>query len=289
MNFANKMQTIQKMMQSEKLFTPYSTAANMPFVSCSRDTFSDRAFAFESEELMKTFLKPFLDRKNLIKGIVYSKKDRISYFANLLSMNVDEVVYVESGNMHVFALTDIIRKQDTSKLPQAQRPLENPALKLSAVYFMQEVSRNVPPEEKTQLKDLEEEMAVNLFKGTYIMPAVLAGDQKPEDIMPQDGKKNVQFNIPLIKDSKGSTFQPIFTDSLEFARYRRDAKIGMMKIPFAGLEKMLSKDAKGFMLNPNGFHLVITREMISGLKVRFTDDTGKDAKPAKGEKTDENG
>ena len=269
MNFANKMQTIQKMMQSEKLYTPYCAAANMPLVSCSKDTFCDRAFAFESEEVMKTFLKPFLDRKIPIKGIIYTKKDRINYFASLLSMNVDEVVYVENGNMHVFALSDIVKRQDTTNTPEPQRPVENPALKLSTLYFIQEASRQVPLEEKTDLKELEEEMAANLYKGMYIMPATIAGDQKIEDLKAAEGKKNIQFNIPLVKDPKGDMYQPVFTDNLEFSGYRKGAKIGMMKVPFTGLEKMLSKDAKGYMLNPNGFHLIISREMMQGLRVRF--------------------
>ena len=122
MNFANKMQIIQKIVQSEQLVAAYGAATNMPLVDCSNETFNDRAFAFESEELMKTFIKPWLDRRIPVRGMIFLKKDRMRYFSTLASINVDELVYVDKSGMYTVKLSEIVKKQDVSKLPPPARP-----------------------------------------------------------------------------------------------------------------------------------------------------------------------
>ena len=341
MNFANKMQIIQKIVQSEKLVTAYNAATNMPLIDCSSETFNDRAFAFENEELMKTFIKPWADRKMPLKGIIFLKKDRMRFFTTLASIGIDELVYVEKTGVHVIKLSDIIKKQDMSKIPVQARPVENPQLQMSGIYFIQEAARGVPAEEKKDLKELEEELSANIVKGTYLMPIILeqdikesagqpggpgtanasgqpentgtentsdmsgnpdaAGNTDAEQISGQSGKpaqegsieqsnmkaaaqiagqKQLKFKIPLLKDPKGNVLQPVFTDNIELAKYAGKNQLKVLKVPFAGLEKLLAKEAAGYILNPAGFHLNISRAQLGNLKMRFPDASVKQAAPA---------
>ena len=321
-NFANKMQIIQKIVQSEQLVTAYCAASNMPLIDCSNETFNDRAFAFENEELMKTFIKPWLDRRVPVRGLIFLKKDRMKFFATLASINVDELVYVDKSGVYTIKLPDIIKKQDMSKLPPQARPVENPQLQMSGIYFIQEASRGVPQEEKTKLPELEEEFSANVVKGIYLMPVNIIGKPKEaaapgtaagSDAAPGSGAakgpdaapgsdaakgpdaapgsdaakgpdaapgaagmpggirpgQQLQFKIPLLKDQKGNTLQPIFTDNTELSKFSGKGQIQVMKVPFAGLEKLLAKEASAYILNPGGFHLNITRQQLTGLQARF--------------------
>ena len=287
MNFANKMQIIQKIVQSEQLVTAYSAATNMPLIDCSNETFNDRAFAFENEDLMKTFVKPWLEKKVAIKGLIYLKKERMKFFATLDSINVDELVYVDKTGVYVLKLTDIIKKPDFSKMPVQNRPVENPQLQMSGLYFVQEAARNVPQEQKQNLKDMEEELSANIVKGIYLMPMAVQENKEGEEQQHSAGdEKQVQFKIPLLKDPKGNTLQPVFTDNIELSKFAgKEKQARALKVPFAGLEKLLAKEAYGYILNPGGFHINISREQLQNLSRRFNivpaqikiqaDDTGK--------------
>jgi len=272
MNFANRMQIIQKIMKADKLLTAYCVQTNMPLVDCSSETFNDRAFAFENEELLKVFARQYQERKLAIKGIIFPAKEKMRFFATLLSINVDELIYIDKTGPYIIKLSDFIKKQDMSKIPEAARPVENPGLQLSGIYFMQEAARPVPAEQKENLKELEEELAANMVKSMYLMPVEIspapsAGNDPETD--PDGRPRPVQIKIPLIRDLNGDTYQPLFTDNIELSRFLKQQKPKVIKVPFALLEKNLAKEAKGYMINPNGFHIKLPRELLKGLRIRF--------------------
>ena len=259
MNFADqyyKKNIIQRLLGQGELLTVFCVGTNMPLVECSEKTCNDRVYVLENESLLKEFVKPYFEKKMPVKGIKYTAKDKMQFFAAAVSINVDEIVYVDSSGRHILQLSDVVRKKDLSEIPKEKRPIENPALQLSAFYFIQEASRGVPPSEKKGLKELEEEMTANLLKGTYLIPA---------DIQEDEPKGQLPVKIPLIKAPNGDLYQPIFADTIEFAKYNKDQKFRALAVPFAALDKLLAGEAKGFMLNPNGYHLIITRELLAKL------------------------
>ena len=260
-----KMAIIQKIMTSPEVLTVFCIATNMPFVECNSESFCDQVFMFESEELIKEFATPYIEKKIPLRGVKYLEKDKMKLLTAFLCINADEIVYIAADGRHVLKVSDIVRRNDFSKLPKEQQPIENPQLQLAGLYFAQEASRPVPVEEKPDLKELEEELAANMVKATYIIPI---------DIMEGEGTdaekiKKGQFRMPLIKTPQEETFQPIFSDHIELAKYNKENKLKAMAVPFANLERLLVPDVKGFMLNPNGFHLTMPKELIKGLKVRF--------------------
>ena len=290
MNFADnyyKKNIITKLVGKEELLAAYCVSTNMPLVECSTESFNDRVYVFAQEDLLKTFAKPYFDKKLPLKGIKFPVKDKLKFFNTLLCIGADELVYVDQTGNHVIPLKDFLKKQDFSKLPLAKRPIDNPQLQLSGIYFAQEASRNVPAEEKQSLKELEEELAVNMVKGTFILPVDFLTPVKTDEAgtsaeeakaSPKDSTDPVagqerQFRLPLIKDPKGDLYLPLFTDHVEFSKYNKDNKLKALAVPFANLEKMLVKEARGYLLNPNGFHLHMTRELLKGLPLRFPKET----------------
>jgi len=287
MNFIDnyKKSVIQKLLSHQEILTVYCAGSNMPLVECGQDTFADRVYVFDSDEMLKKFATSIADKKLPLKGIKFLAKDKMTFFTMLLTCNIDEIIFMDPTGRHVIQLSDIVRKNDVSKLPIEKRPVENPQLKLCGAYFAQEACRNVPQEEK-HLKDMEEELSANIAKATFIVPILLAEDgQKDlagdgssgsdgaehaaaED--PSGNKPQVrQIRFPLVKTPKGDTFQPVFTDSFEFARYNKDKTCKAMAVPFLKLKALLAKESTGFMINPGGFHLVVTGQMLKGLEQRF--------------------
>lgn len=281
MNFIDnyRKSIIQKLLSHQEILTVYCAGSNMPLIECGEDTFADRVYAFDSDEMLKKFAASVADKKLPLRGVKFLQKDKMAFFTMLLTCNVDEILFMDPTGRHVIQLSDIIKKRDLSDIPKENRPLENPQLKLSGAYFAQEACRNVPKEEK-RLGTLEEELSANIVRGTFLMPIMLANPISGPDNQETSGASDEtegktvqgqtqQFRIPLIKTPDGNIFQPIFTDHFEFARYNKGNLCKALAVPFAGLQKFLAKESKGYMLNPNGFHLVITPQILQGLMKRF--------------------
>lgn len=287
MNFIDKYRQdiIRKLLSHQEILTVNCAGTNMPLIECGEDTFADRVYVFDSEEMLKKFAASIADRKMPLKGVKYLQKDKAAFFTMLLTCNIDEILFMDPTGRHVIQVHDIIKKKDLSALPKEKRPVENPQLKLSGAYFAQEVCRNVPKEEK-QLGELEEELSANVVRATFLVPftaqdltpdnqetieaqkdEALTQEAQPEE--PSQHGQPKQIQIPLIKTPQGDLFQPIFTDQFEFARYNKGGRCNAMVVPFAKLKTLLAKKCKGYMINPNGFHLVITPQMLLGLEKRF--------------------
>ena len=112
-------------------------------------------------------------------------------------------------------------------------------------------------EEKKSLPELEEEVAANVVKSKFL----LAVEKKGEE------EKNVQ--VPYVKNQNGDVFQPVFTDAEEFRRFNKEGKFQALLVNFENMEKVLIPIAKGIVINPNSFNLILPKEKMSALKQRF--------------------
>ena len=276
MNFIEnyKKSIIQKLLSHSEILTVYCAGSNMPLFECGEETFADRVYVFDSDEMMKKYVTSIADKKLPLKGVKFLQKDKMAFFTMLLTCNIDEILFMDSAGRHVIQLSDIVKKNDMSKLPKEKRPVENPQLKLCGAYFAQEACRNVPNEEK-RLQEMEEELSANIVRATFVVPII--PEQMPQSEASPDSQEQaaggqpqqVKIRFPLIKTPKEDMFQPIFTDNFEFARYNKNGACKGMAVPFRNLHTVFAKESKGFMINPSGFHLVITPQMLQGLTKRF--------------------
>ncbi len=256
---------VKSIQKKNKLIAAYSSVTNMPFVVCDPETYNDQVWLFDTEDQLQEFAKPYLEKKFPLRGVSYQNKNFLPFFSMLLTIGVNELVFVGSGEEQALGLEELIRRPDYSKLPKEQQPVLNPELQLTGLYFMQELSRSVPNEEKEQLPELEEEFSVNLMKAHYLMPIELL--EGPQNDM--EKLKERKFRMPFLKNKNGDVMQPIFTDPNEFSKFNKEKNFRAIVVPFENLKKMLAQNSKAFILNPMGFHIAITKELLNGLEKRY--------------------
>lgn len=254
-----KKELIKKIQTSEAVFTIFSRATRQPFVFCDPETYNDQVWIFESKEDLEEAAKPLAERKNPVAAIKVENKSFLNFYTTLYTLGVNSIVFHEHQKKTELELEEIVKKPDFSALPEEKRPLLNPQLQLSGIYFMQEFRRGGELKEKENIAELEEEVAANLVKSKYL----LAVEKKPED----GEQKNMQ--VPYIKNQNGDVYQPVFTDAEEFRKFNKEKKFQALMVTFENLEKVLIPAAKGAVVNPNGFNLIVPKERIGALKQRF--------------------
>ncbi len=256
---------IKSIQRKKELIVAYCGYTNMPFVQCDPDSFNDQVWLFDTEELLQEFAKPFTEKKILLRGIKYLNKDFPAFFTMLHTIGVNEIVFVSQTGRELLELEELVKKPDYSKLPPEKQPILNPQLQLTGLYFMQEMSRPIPTEEKSGLQEMEEELAANLVKSRYILPVeLLPGPESDADKL-----RNHKYRIPILKNKNGNILQPLFTDMPELAKFNKGNQFKALVVPFGHLSRLLVKDSKGFVLNPAGFHIAMPKELLEGLSKRF--------------------
>ena len=242
---------IKELQTRETLFVAYSQATKLPYVICDEESFNDQVWVFATEEEIKAFGQKKLQDKILLMGMKYENKDFPRFYGTLYAIGVNSVVWVDGENQIEVDLAKIARQADFSKLEPSKQPLFNSTLQLSGIYFMQELRRPIKKEERTvNLREMEEELIVNLKKSEFLV--AMATD-------PEDPNK---VNIPYLKNKDGDILQPAFTDVMEFDKFARGKKLRAAKVPFAKLPGLIIKQAKGFVINPMGFNLILDRVQL---------------------------
>lgn len=246
-----KEEVIKELQTRESIFVAYAQATKLPYVKCDEESFNDQAWLFASEEGIKAFGQKMLDEKVLLMGMRYEKKDYPRFYGTLYAIGVNTIVWVDGDEQIEIDLPDIARQADFEQLEEAKRPLLNSTLQLSGIYFMQELRRPVKPEERGNIRELEEEFLVNLKKSQYLVAM---------DVDPEDPKK---INIPYLKNKKEEILQPVFSDVMEFEKFAKGKKLRVAKIPFEKLPELMMQQASAYVVNPMGFNLVLNKEQLT--------------------------
>ena len=176
------------------------------------------------------------------------------FYMNLFAMGINEVVFQDGDTRHKIELDKIVKIPDYSKLPEKQRPILNPQLMLSSIYFLQELRKPGVQPNREELKDLEEEMSVNLVKSKYLMPVDVMEDK--------EGPESVR--LIYVQNKNGEKFQPIFSDTGELMKHyqNKEKKHRILQIPFEKLKDHMIKDVEGYVLNPEGINLILKKEQM---------------------------
>ena len=259
---------IKKITQRDSFIACFSTATRMPFVYCDPVSYADQVWIFADEEGLKEFIGRFAGKKLPLQGAVIKKPQFTGFFGSLLHIGVTEIVFTENGADISIPIGQFVAFKDMSAVPAALRPLENPQLMLTGLYMMQELTRQVPQEEKEELQDLQEEFLVNLARSRFLVPVQVK--QGPGTVAEKLAKKQFSFLELTLKN--GDRYRPIFADNMEFQKFVQQKKdIHMISIPFAGLKSALPKSAKGYLLNPNGCQIVLQPALIDQVLTSFPD------------------
>lgn len=232
-----KLEVMTKLRSAKELYMLVSLCTNMPFVQCDPDTYDDVVYVYENVEDIKREGMRFIEEKQPVQITKLENQSLLTFYTNLYTMGVNCIVlngFME--NEYKLQLADLVKKPvQTSQ--NGQPWIENPALHLTALYFMQEIRRKnytaVPPE----LKDMQDEILAHFANGTFI---VLFGE---------DNK------IPILKHPNGDIYQPIFTDLLEVGKFKTGQPLKMGAIQASKIVSILAPEAKGVVVNPGGVNL----------------------------------
>ena len=197
---------VKELQARETVFVAYSQATKLPYVTCGEETYNDQVWFFAEEETLKEYGKKKLEDKILLMGMRYEKKDFPRMYGLLFSIGVNSVIWNNGADEIEIDLEKIVRKPDLSQMEPAKRPLINPTLQLSGIYFMQELRRPVEKEEHKNLRALEEELIANLKKSHFLVA------------MERDEENPKKINIPYLKNKEGQILQPVFSDVMEFEK-----------------------------------------------------------------------
>lgn len=246
---------IKKFKSLKEIYVVFSAATQMPFVTCDSETYNDQIWVFTEENKMQEFAKTYLENKVLLRGVLVKQEVFHEFYSSIHAMGINEIVFQDGTITHKLEVSSIIKFPDFSKLPENKRPALNSELKLSAAYFLQAVRRPGATLEKNAVKPLEEEMTANLARAKYLMPVMVVKDEQGKD----------RVNAVIMQNQKGEKFQPIFSDSMEFAKFCKDKKgaVRLLQMGIQDLNKALSKELQGYALNPQGFNLVMGKEQLA--------------------------
>ena len=230
-------EAIHELRNREEVFVAYSQATRLPYVTCDEETFNDQARIFATEEEIKEYGKQLLEDKILLMGMKYEKKDFPRLYGTLYAIGVNSVIWIDGEEKIEIEIGKIANQRDMSKIEPSKRPLLNPSLELSGIYFMQELRRPVKQEEHKNIRELEEELIANLRKAEFLI--AINAEQEEDKIM-----------------------QPVFTDVMEFEKFGRGKNLRVAKVTIDKLPSLMIPQANAYVVNPMGFNLVLNKEQI---------------------------
>jgi hypothetical protein len=259
----------------------FSPLTNMPYVECENENYNDQVRMYAKKDAAEAAVKELEEAgirttvrelKTVEVKVQNTESNGKKMYLNqvrqqltiLPSIGLNAVGFTGSdGEMLTLELTDVLPAEFVEKLDG--NTSYQPNLQLTGMYLMQEARRKKEFVDPKQLKEMDEEFSSNLVKSRMFL-AVLPPEGKE-----QERQVNLKdCKMPYLKHQNGDIFFPLFTDIWEFQKYAQGKKeLRPVQIPFADVTKFWVKDAKAYMINPMGFSLPITKEMIPRILQRF--------------------
>ena len=239
-----KQETLAALRNPGELYVIMSAVTKLPFVKCDEETFDDEIFLYYRAEDAKERVQELLKEKYFTAVAKLEEKQLLPFYTSLYAIGVNCLAVNYGTDTQIsIQLSELVVRKNPDQLPEGKMLVENPALHLTAIYFMQEMRRQEKPQPTEELKELQEELLAHYSKGTFIMAI-------------QEDKQ-----IPVLKQKNGDIYQPIFTDMLEFQKFAKGQKMRTVVIPAAKIPDILVCSAKGVVINPLGVNvqLQVTR------------------------------
>lgn len=249
---------LRQLQKREFIFALFSKATNLPYVYCDPESCNDQVWLYSEENIAKASaaMKQKEDKTELFI-VKLENKQFLGFYMGLYAMGVNEILLDRGANTLGVELEKLVQKPDYESMPVEKRPVMNPELVLTGAYFIQELRRSVENNEKEGLKELEEEMLVNLRRGRYILPV-----QIPEEGENKEKPQAKDIRLTFLKMPNGDVYQPVCSDPSEFQRFNKEKKFQAIAVNYERLCKMMIPDAKGLVLNPATLRLAIPKEKI---------------------------
>ncbi len=243
-NESMEQQTIIKGLQeAAQLYIFLSGCTRGPYVQCDPETMDDETMVFMDLEDAKKEGDLFLQDKIPINIAKLEKKQMLGFYTSLYTMGINAILVVKGDRKRRIQLKDFVKRKKMDG--EEGEWIENPALHLTSLYYMQEIRRNPGQGITEKIKELQEEIEINLKRGGYLLAVEKDGEE-----------------IPLMKGMNGDAFQPIFTDFLEFHKFNRENKLRPVVVLAENFPQVFSTKAKGIVLNPMGVNMPLSLRRV---------------------------
>ncbi len=263
----------KKLEQYEKLFVLYSQATHLPFLICDGETFDDEVAVSPEEARIRELAEAYAKYKYPVMVVNVPKVQIQRFLRGLYSLGAN-ALQVREGDLPAQVDLSQLVPEPSGEAEEGKLPKRNPQLQLTALYFLQELRRPVQRslEERKKLRDQEEEMAVCLMKSRLILAVDISevpGKWNPKDPSQKD-------KLPFVKDGAGNAFLPCFSELGEFEKFQAKHKeqnqgkrFCLLSVSYGDLPKYRLPQSKGFVLNPAGFHLILTPETLEQMRKNY--------------------
>lgn len=232
---------IGRLRETTALYVVVSACTKLPYVVCDPETFDDEVLVFFSQEDAEARAKSLAGEKIPVSVVKLENRQLLLFYTNLYTMGVNALLVTISGKEEIIQLEDFVRRRGDETDPEGKVWVENPALQLTAIYYMQEARRQPGPEMQPKLLELQEEIEMHFRKGNYILAIQKEGN-----------------GIPLMKMKNGDVYQAAFTDVLEFQKFNREDKLRPVIVAADKISQVLAPEAVGVILNPMGINLPLS-------------------------------
>lgn len=278
---ASDEKTVSEVRNLKEACILYSPLTNMPYVECEEEDFNDQIRLYQKKtdaeeaekELGKKGIRVIVREFKTVEMQVPvnpdGEKKRIylnqvrQQLSILPFMGVNAVCCKLAGRNAQTLLLNRLLPEDFEK--KINGNMYQPTLQLTGLYLMQEARRKKECVDMKNLQALDEEFSSNLVRAKLFLAVLPSKDQEKEQKI--DLK---QCRLPYLKHQNGDIFFPLFTDIWEYQKYvQRKQNLRPIQVSFQEITRFWVKDAKAYMLNPMGFSLPITREMIPRILEKF--------------------
>ena len=165
--------TMKKFQSMEIIYVTFSQITKLPYVECDPETFDDQVYMFTEEEAAKEFAKSYVEKNTPLLTVKVLRKQMPNFYMGLYAEGVNMVIFHEGDQTRRIELEQIFPKPDMEIMNKQHLPVLNPGVQLTVVYFLQELrkpnQRRDDAERMQHLRELEEEMLVNLMRSKFIL------------------------------------------------------------------------------------------------------------------------
>lgn len=249
---------IQAIPSIDQLYVLYSVHTRSPYVVCEEKTQDDAAVVYLDEVEAEQAARALTEEKKDVNALKMDDPSRIlSTFTSFFLFGINAVEFHTGDGVIILQLNEFIRRHDLSDIPEDRRPVENPSLQLTMLYFMQEFRRGLENPDNEKLREMEEEMVVNVLRGKYLLP-----------FRPGEGEMKDQVQLLMVKMQEDKYMIPVFTDNFEFTKFRGlDTSIS---ISVATMDNLLAlpipDNSLGIVVNPAGVSLALTKDWMQRVR-----------------------
>lgn len=230
---APKAELLKRLTNAEgEFYVVMSLCTKLPYIVCDEETYDDEILLYFTEEEVKAEFERLNSLRIPVNVTKLKTPQMMFFFTSLFTMGVNAMLLNLNGEKTIVQLTEIVKKKEKEDMPEGSNWVENPELHLTAIYMAQLLRTPTKENITEKLRELQEELTDCFRKGKFIFG------------MEKEGQ-----GTPLVKLKDEKTYQPIFTDVLEFQRFNKENKFRPVVVEGANLQKVLPKQAQGVVLN----------------------------------------